>query len=317
MHSLLTLGIPTFNRAACVTRLMSELIAKDAHNLVDILVIDDGSSDGTVEALSVVVSNAAPDVRILSNEANRGYAHTFNRIFQECKTDYLMMMADDDSVILDNLPALIEYLQSTRPDFVSPQFLIGDSVCRGRTTNASIKPEEFFPSAAHAPGLVYFVDACRDSVRLVKERADKKRTDALVYPQLVVLINLLRSSANCRWLALPTVAEGEAQPSGIRDATGGSYWSVESRWRQLRDFDELFTFLDVNAEEQVTNTMRNTNKNRLFGHLVTAMQDENPQLRAAFDKSARRFYSKQILKNLFTFSKLSGILNKTSFGLKK
>lgn len=309
MPPLLTIGVPTFNRSECIMRLAKELVAHEAHKLADILVIDDGGEDGTFEALKESPVASVAGIRILGNDVNRGYAYTFNRIFEECRTDYLMMMADDDSVVFSNIPALIDFLHIEKPDFVSTQFLIGDTVYRGKTESTKIKPEEFFQSSAHAPGLVYRVNACSESLELVRARADMMKADALVYPQVVMLINLMHAAANCRWLALPMVIEAEAAPSGIRDASGSSYWALDSRWRQLKDFDDLLVSQLRENDDVVGQAMLNAQRDRVFGHLVVAMESEKPELRIAFDKSARLFYLKQTIKKLLQFDQLARFMS--------
>jgi hypothetical protein len=286
----LTIGIPTYERAATVTHVVHRLLAHPSAGLVEILVIDDGSTDATAERLTAdpVI---AERVRVLRNERNLGYPRTFARVFAECATDHVMFVADDDHVIADILPALIDHLETERPAFASPQFLRGDAVYRGRPETGPIVPEDFLAASAHASGLVYRVDACEDALRTLATRLDADESDAVVYPQVVVLIELLVAGRACEWLALPTVLEGLQEPSGIRDAGGLEYWSVESRWRQLKSFDAALSDLVERDRSGVAAAMLAAQRKRVFHAMTSAMRGESPALGAAFDAGAQRHYA--------------------------
>jgi glycosyltransferase involved in cell wall biosynthesis len=289
---LLTIGVPSYNRAENVSRLLHELVAESVAETVEIVVVDDGGSDDTYGKLSNDLEIASR-VRVLKNETNLGYAGTLARIFAECTTEYLMLIADDDHVIAENLAPLLEYLDSERPSFVAPQFLLGSAIQRGRAANGPIAPREFLACSAHAPGLVYRVEDCRAGLDELRERADARYVDALVYPQVVIVIRLLLAAATCTWLALPTVMAGENEPSGIRDAAGHTYWSVESRWQQLRSFDELLSQHAESDASGIAQEMLDAQRARVFGIMASAIRSEDPVLGQAFDRGAQEFSRQQ------------------------
>src|SRR5690606_11200598 len=234
---LLTIGVPTYNRAASVSRLVGGLLAAPAADLVEVLVIDDGD-DGTHAALAGDATIASR-IRLLKNEVSLGYPGTFARMFAECTTEYLMIVADDVEVIVDEIAALAAYLERERPAFASPQFLRDALIYRGRSDGGPIAPHDFLAAAAHASGLVYRVADCRDAISDVERLVACGEAAALIYPQVLVLMDLLIKEKKCEWIGLPAVAEGTREPSGIRDPNGGAYWFVESRWKQLTSFDRL------------------------------------------------------------------------------
>ncbi|MDU9048395.1 MAG: glycosyltransferase family 2 protein [Candidatus Electrothrix sp. Rat3] len=311
MPSLLTIGIPTFNRSRCIVNLIDNLLLNDIKDLVDIVIIDDGSSDDTYSLLLNHSAFLLENFSLVSNGTNKGYANVFIRMFVECRTEYLMMMADDDCVLFENIQTLISYLQKNKPDFLSTQFISNGKVYRGKNKNSRINPKEFFMASAHAPGLVYRVKACSNCLGIMRKRADANRSDTIIYPQVVMLIILLSERLKCWWLALPIASQGEAAPSGIRDKKSGeAYWSLCSRWHQLVDFDELLSGLFPERYEVVL-SMVQANRERVFGHLLTALEEEQPELRIAFDRTARRYYFNKIVKKIICydfFIKLKGCL---------
>lgn len=76
------------------------------------------------------------------------------------------------------------------------------------------------------------------------------------------------------------------------------------------DFDELLSGLFPERYEVVL-SMVQANRERVFGHLLTALEEEQPELRIAFDRTARRYYFNKIVKKIICydfFIKLKGCL---------
>lgn len=294
---LLTIGIPTYNRAEDVSSMLRAVLAHPASDLVELVVVDDGSSDGTFARV-----NDDPEIprraRVLHNAENLGYARTFVRLFRECRTEYLMLTADDDHVMMQNLRPLLEHLSRERPAFASPQFIREGRVSRGRTATASIAPSDFLNASAHAPGLVYRVEDCLPALDALLERVEAEEVDARVYPQVHVVIMLLLAGLNCQWLALPTVEEGAYRPSGIRDAAGGAYWSLESRWKQLKAYDALISGYAATDATGRAQEMLAAQRARAFHVIASAIRMESPVLGDAFDDGARRRYERSALRTI-------------------
>lgn len=288
---LLTIGIPTYNRAASVARLLHQLLSDTEAAPVQVLVVDDGGEDGTYVSLSSDPA-IATRVRLIRNDENLGYPRTLARVFEECKTEYLMVVADDDQVITKSLSPLLDYLERERPAFVSPQFLRSSTVYRGQENTGPIASGEFLASSAHASGLVYRVKDCQAPLVELAKRVDSKQADALVYPQVVVMVQLLIAGSKCEWLALPTVSEGSFEPSGIRDADGNAYWSLESRWQQLKAFDSLLSQYCESDTTGIAQDILNALYENVYSIIGSAMRSESPTLGAAFDRGARNAYSR-------------------------
>lgn len=286
---ILTIGIPTYNRGDDVRKTVVDILAHADSELVDIVVIDDGGTDGTYEKLAGD-PEIARRVKVLRNAENLGYAGTFARMFRECETDYLMLTADDDRVLMENLRPLIEHLTGEQPSFVSPQFLRETRIGRGRTESGTIAPSDFLSASAHAPGLVYRVEDSLPALDELLDRVAAREVDAVVYPQVHVVMRLLLAGRRCQWLALPTVAEGAYRPSGIKDAAGGAYWSLESRWKQLKAYDALLARWAEHDASGRAQQMLIAQRARAFHLIASAIRAEDAALADAFDDGARRRY---------------------------
>lgn len=86
--------IPTFNREKFIT-LALESIQRQTYKDLDIIVYDDGSSDGTVR---IVRERQKKDSRIklIVNEKNVGCPHARNKLIEACETRYAAWQDSDD-----------------------------------------------------------------------------------------------------------------------------------------------------------------------------------------------------------------------------
>ncbi len=289
---VLTLGIPTFGRREIVRRRVGELIAAGVPERAEVLVIDDASRDGTHAELERLCADTP--VRLLRNGSNLGYAGNVLRLFEECRTPYLMVASDDDAVAAGSLAPLERLLEERAPAFVSTGFRFGGQLYRGGRGNRPIEPAELLAASSHAPGLVYRVADCREAVAEVGARLAGGGAAARVYPQTMVLAGLLLAGRRCLWWDRCAVEgeQGRGEPTGIRDGAGSPYYHLAPRWEQVKDL------LDFLAEEgrsathpEAARAMAAKVEEGLFWRLRAGIEHERPDLLAAFDRAAARFYA--------------------------
>lgn len=105
---LVSIGIPTFERAGTLVRALDSALAQTYAQL-EVVISDNASADGT-EALCRAAAASDPRVRYLRHERNQGPTANFNELFAACSGAYVMMLADDDwldpSYVSDCLAAL-------------------------------------------------------------------------------------------------------------------------------------------------------------------------------------------------------------------
>jgi len=297
--STLTIGILTYNRPDAVTRLLSQIVDNAVHEYAEVVVLDDGSDDSAFLSLASSVLFTHKSIRLLRNGSNIGYASSFMRMFSECSTDYLMMMADDDLLLPENIESTIHFIDRVDPDFVSPQFILNSAVYRGKNTDGRISPSDFIVCCSHAPALIYKVASCSSGLSLLAHRLKSGFVDAIIYPQMLVVISLFHNSSRCFWFAKPLAMEVDPYPTGIKDVDGSAYTSFESRWKQLMSIDGLLLSLASTGNSATLGQMQRAHRRRAFSMIMDAMSRDSMLLRAAFDSSARQFYLKQFVKSFF------------------
>ncbi len=94
MLPLVTIAIPTYNRAATLGRAVESALAQ-THAELDVLVGDDGSDDGTAALLADL---AARDerVRVVRRPRNVGMVANMDATLRGGRGEFTMLLADDD-----------------------------------------------------------------------------------------------------------------------------------------------------------------------------------------------------------------------------
>ncbi len=111
MNPLVTIIVPTWNRRDDVLHCVDSLLALDYENFV-VAVVDNGSEDGTAEALAARFGDS---IALLRNSVNRGYAggnNTGIRWAEKRRADYVCLVNNDAEVEKGYLRALVEVAES-------------------------------------------------------------------------------------------------------------------------------------------------------------------------------------------------------------
>jgi len=98
----LSVVIPTFNTAAMTLRCCRAVLASMPDG-TEVIVADDGSSDGTAELLA----REAPSVQIVRLESNRGFAPAANRGIAVARGRIILLLNSDAIVEADALTAIL------------------------------------------------------------------------------------------------------------------------------------------------------------------------------------------------------------------
>ena len=104
-------------------------IAKQQGADFSVLVIDNASSDGTLEW----VRQNHPEARIIPNQENRGFARAHNQGFAECRAPYVLALNPDVELQEGCLAEMVRIMESD-PLSISP-------LARGRSQIAAITPK--------------------------------------------------------------------------------------------------------------------------------------------------------------------------------
>ena len=97
-YPLVTIAIPTYNRANGYLRNAIECALKQTYRNIEVIISDNCSSDNTEE---IVKSYADPRIRYFRQSANIGANNNFNFCVEQAHGAYFLLFHDDDSIDAD------------------------------------------------------------------------------------------------------------------------------------------------------------------------------------------------------------------------
>jgi len=106
---LLTIAIPTYNRAACLRQLLS-VLADQLKNeeRVELIISDNASPDETPTVVNDFISRGL-QVRYMRNTQNVGSDANFLQCFEQARGKYVWLFSDDDLIVPGGVARVVTY----------------------------------------------------------------------------------------------------------------------------------------------------------------------------------------------------------------
>ena len=117
----LTFLVPCYNVADCVSRCIDSMLVDDIIDDIEILLINDGSKDNTLEVLKEYETKRPSTIRVIDKE-NGGWGTAINHGIREAKGKYLKEVDADDWVSSDNLKEYISQLKELDSDYIATDY---------------------------------------------------------------------------------------------------------------------------------------------------------------------------------------------------
>jgi hypothetical protein len=104
----LTVSIPAYNDSKSLVKLVEDIhqTCADRKIVFDILIINDGSSDNTLEVAQQLADKYG-DITIVSHEKNLGFGPTLRQVFTLPKTEWVMFLPGDNQFPAHNLDTFL------------------------------------------------------------------------------------------------------------------------------------------------------------------------------------------------------------------
>ena len=107
-------GIVTFNSCKTIEKCLAAIRESAAGISCKIAVCDNASTDGTTE----LISRTFPDIELISNMKNTGYAAGVNRIARSCEWEYFLVLNPDLYTMKDSIPTALRFAESNQDAFL-------------------------------------------------------------------------------------------------------------------------------------------------------------------------------------------------------
>lgn len=248
---LLSICIPSYNRGHLAYARVQELLPI-LNEEVELIISNNGSIKHTKE-YEKIKELSCPYLHYHEFEENQLFHGNVQQVIKMSHGNYCLLISDEDSIILENLPLYIELLEahdnigvikaaSTKNNFIQENgaYAAGEDAVR-----------EFFLAGNYMSGVIYNRNILTND--LIDEFARRYSSLASYrdYPHLMydgyVLVN--GSYIECK---VPLIAIGEADelhPSESQkkesELTGASYNKVETRLEQMLGFVILIRDLNI------------------------------------------------------------------------
>lgn len=98
MITKLSVLIPAYNEEATIERILEKVKSVELPNDIkkELIIVNDCSKDQTVEKVNAfITANPELDIKLFSQDINRGKGAAINRAIQECSGDYLIVQDAD------------------------------------------------------------------------------------------------------------------------------------------------------------------------------------------------------------------------------
>ena len=296
---LITIGIPTYMRKDAIVKRIEEIKQKTLPDEVEILVIDNASTDGTFEALIEQCLNT--DIKVLQNSANLGFQGNFVQLLKKCNGTYLLCSSDEDEILIENLKGLISFLKKRTPSYVSSQYFLDEKLYRGRKTIEDMKALDVW-NTAHLPGSVFHKELSQQFVSNFEELQLRFPTIITYYPHLELIIHLLIKGKGY-WFDKPlTEQKNFLQYTHSKDADGVEYYNLTSRWKQWKEYREYLDYYDnkyslKDIELSKFKEISTELNQKLYISIRRALVRENPEYGELLDYGALKRRKKLFLPN--------------------
>lgn len=109
----LTVGIPVFNERFALVNAIASVVNQDWAGTFEILVVNDGSTDGTSKVLRRL-SEQIPALRIVDHHRNLGRPAARSTLMSEARGRYFAMLDADDEWYPDKLSRQFAHLEARR-----------------------------------------------------------------------------------------------------------------------------------------------------------------------------------------------------------
>lgn len=311
-NPLITLGIPTYMRRDTVLKRAKELKKLSIPEEIELLIIDNASTDGTFEALQKECVNSR--IKVIQNSSNLGFHGNFVQLFKKSNGKYLLYSSDEDTIVLESLVSALDFIKKNDITFLLTQYYHNKNLYRGREKIQQMNPSDVWLST-HLPGLIFKRDLGEEFFEDFEKLQNKFSTITTYYPHIELIIHLILNGNGFWFNKAVTKQEDFLQHTHNKDLDGSEYYHLNARWRQWKEYYNFMNYysrrykLNIKQMEQLQDITA-TLQLRLYGTIKFAIRKEIPEAAIYLDKGAKRNIKNLLLKKTKRYLKKIIPINK-------
>jgi len=162
----LSIVIVNWNTQDILTECLHSIFASRTNNYYEVWVVDNGSTDGSVQ----MIKEGYPQVELIANKENVGFAHANNQAINQSSGEYVMLLNPDTVIQKDVIETLVNYLdQKPGVGAVGPRLLNPDGTLQESSYPEPTLLRELW-RMFHLDRFYYFAEYPMDSWSLDRAR---------------------------------------------------------------------------------------------------------------------------------------------------
>ena len=130
-EKVLTITIPSYNVERYLENILSKLMSSKYLDLLDVIIVDDGSKDNTALLANEIAAQAPNSVRVIS-KVNGGHGSTINVGIKNAKGKYFKVVDADDWLDPVSLDEVVQILRDEDTDLLLTPYWTFDDVSKVR-----------------------------------------------------------------------------------------------------------------------------------------------------------------------------------------
>ncbi len=140
-NTLISVIIPCYNASSTVKRCLESVIRQTAFDKIEIIAIDDCSTDSTFTILSEL-SNEHSEIKVIKHKCNSGVSKSRNDGMDAASGKYVSFLDADDEITADFCEHMLNLAESQNADIVACNFMRidgkGNSKCLFSVCNSTV-----------------------------------------------------------------------------------------------------------------------------------------------------------------------------------
>lgn len=122
LKPLLSILLPVYNVGnyinECLTLINQAVVDANATNLVEVVLVDDCSTDNSITIIKHFLSTADCKLRLVQHEINKGVSQTRNTLLGLARGQYIWFVDPDDKPAVPSIAKIIKNLTIYEPDLI-------------------------------------------------------------------------------------------------------------------------------------------------------------------------------------------------------